>query len=163
MDAGLPSEENYTAPGCAPQTFVCSNDGTLLCALRSLQAQHDACRLTVECVAAPLSARMFWLGLRSRVGSRRMRRGAFLRLILTPGIESGPEVTIERLAALFGHDLADRPPVVSAQLRAMRQADATTRTGPSGSTIAGTRLLGLMAKNLAVNCSPFSASTGMSR
>jgi pimeloyl-ACP methyl ester carboxylesterase len=77
--------------------------------------------------AAPLSARMVWLGLRSRMGTRRMRRAAFLRLVLAPGAQSAPEVTAERLAALFGHDLADRPPVVSAQLRAMRQADVTSR------------------------------------
>jgi hypothetical protein len=56
VDAGqAPSEEQYTAPGCAPQSFVCPNDGTLLCALQHLQEERRACRLTAECVVAPLS------------------------------------------------------------------------------------------------------------
>ena len=83
--------------------------------------------------AAPLSARMIWLGFRSRVGTRRMRREGFRRLVLPPGIERGPEVSNDRLAALFGHDLADQPPVVSAQLRAMRRAGKTAALG----TLAG--------------------------
>jgi len=55
-DAGQgPSGERYTAPGCAPQTSVCPNDGTLLCALQTLQEARRDCRLTAECVVAPLS------------------------------------------------------------------------------------------------------------
>jgi hypothetical protein len=56
VDAGQgPSQEQYTAVGCQPQTYVCPNDGTLYCALRALQSQHEDCRFTAECVAAPLS------------------------------------------------------------------------------------------------------------
>lgn len=81
--------------------------------------------------AAPLTARMVWLGLRSRVGTRRMRRRAFLRLVMPPGTvaDVDPDGMAERLAPLFGHDLADQPPIVDAQLAAMRAYDATPRLG----------------------------------
>jgi pimeloyl-ACP methyl ester carboxylesterase len=79
--------------------------------------------------AAPLTGRMMWLGLRSRVGTRRMRRLGFMRLVLPPGAGAGDETFAEELAELFGHDLADQPPVVGAQLRAMRAADASPRLG----------------------------------
>ena len=79
-------------------------------------------------LAAPLTPRMMWLGLRSRVGTRAMRRRGFLRLVLPPGavVTNG---LAERLADLFGHDLGDQPPVVGAQLRAMRRSDLLPRLG----------------------------------
>lgn len=82
--------------------------------------------------AAPLGARMMWLGLRSRVGTRRMRQRGFLELVLPPGALAGDDAEgelriSERLARLFGHDLADQPPIVSQQLRALRGADLTSR------------------------------------
>jgi pimeloyl-ACP methyl ester carboxylesterase len=80
--------------------------------------------------AAPPSARLLWWGMRSRLGTRAMRRRGFLGLVLPPG---PPEEPIEELAArigeLFGHDLADQPPIVADQLRAMRAADAGPRLG----------------------------------
>lgn len=81
--------------------------------------------------AAPPTPRMIWLGLRSRVGPRRMRRRAFLQLVMPPhtGAEADPEELAEQLASLFGHDLADQPPIVSPQLSALRAYDATSRLG----------------------------------
>lgn len=81
------------------------------------------CTFTGSRTAAPLSPRLMWFGLRSRVGTRTMRRSGFLRLVLAPGATADPD----ELAELFGHDLADQPPVVSAQLRAMRAVDLTDR------------------------------------
>jgi pimeloyl-ACP methyl ester carboxylesterase len=83
------------------------------------------CSFTGGRTAAPLTPRMAWLGLRARVGTRAMRRRGFLRLVLPPGATADAGA----LAALFGHDLADQPPVVGAQLRAMRAADLTDRLG----------------------------------
>jgi pimeloyl-ACP methyl ester carboxylesterase len=81
--------------------------------------------------AAPLTLRMLWLGMRTRIGTRWMRRRAFLRLVMPPAALAGVDTDslAERLAPLFGHDLADSPPVVGQQLRAMRNADATGRLG----------------------------------
>jgi pimeloyl-ACP methyl ester carboxylesterase len=66
---------------------------------------------------------MMWLGFRARVGPRTMRRRGFLRIVLPPGATADPDA----LAELFGHDLADQPPVASAQLRAMRSVELTNR------------------------------------
>jgi pimeloyl-ACP methyl ester carboxylesterase len=77
--------------------------------------------------AAPLTPRMIWLGLRSRVGTRKMRRRGFLAIIMPPGNLGDPEASAAELAALFGHDLGDQLPIVDVQLKAMRGADLTTR------------------------------------
>jgi pimeloyl-ACP methyl ester carboxylesterase len=58
-----------------------------------------------------------------------MRRRGFLKLVLPPGPIADAEGLAVRLAGLFGHDLADQPPVVGRQLRAMREADLTARLG----------------------------------
>jgi pimeloyl-ACP methyl ester carboxylesterase len=81
--------------------------------------------------AAPLTPRMLWLGLRSRIGPRRSRRRAFLRLVMPPAALAGVDVdqAAAELAPLFGHDLANQPPIVGKQLRAMRTYDATPRLG----------------------------------
>jgi pimeloyl-ACP methyl ester carboxylesterase len=83
------------------------------------------CTFTGSRTAAPLSLRLAWLRLRSRVGTRSMRRRGFMRLVLPPGATGNAE----ELAELFGHDLADQPPVVDAQLRAMRAIDLSDRLG----------------------------------
>jgi pimeloyl-ACP methyl ester carboxylesterase len=81
--------------------------------------------------AAPPTPRMLWIGLRTRVGTRRMRRRAFLQLVMSPGTiaKADADGMAERLAPLFGHDLADQPPIVGKQLAAMRAYDATPRLG----------------------------------
>lgn len=81
--------------------------------------------------AAPMTARMLWLGMGTRIGTRAMRRRAFLRLVTAPGALAGADVEGEarRIADLFGHDLADQPAIVGKQLRAMRRADLSRRLG----------------------------------
>jgi pimeloyl-ACP methyl ester carboxylesterase len=84
--------------------------------------------------AAKLSAGMFLTALRTRIGTRRMRREAFLSLVLTDaerlGLDAaGRAAMADRLAPLFGHDLADQPPVVMKQLRATSRYDAHARLG----------------------------------
>ncbi|MEO7273144.1 MAG: alpha/beta hydrolase [Vicinamibacterales bacterium] len=82
----------------------------------------DATRLTWAVLSA---------GIRTRLGTRRMRRRAFVDLVMPP-ITRGTEdldALAERLAPLFGRDLADQPPIVMAQLRAMGQFDAFARLG----------------------------------
>jgi pimeloyl-ACP methyl ester carboxylesterase len=81
--------------------------------------------------ARRLSGKMIWLGLRSRVGSRRMRRHAFLEITMAPDYLAthNRDALAERLAPLFGHDLADSPPIVMKQLSALKRFDATARLG----------------------------------
>jgi len=87
------------------------------------------CTFTGSRTAAPPTPRMIWLGSRTRFGTRGMRRRGFLALVSAPGsIPRGQlDVQADRLAALFGHDLADQPPVAAEQLRALRRYDATER------------------------------------
>ena len=75
------------------------------------------------------SWRLVWLGVRSRVGPRRARRRAFLDLVMPPGSvpASNREPLAADLAELFGHDLADQPPIAMEQLGALRKYDATPR------------------------------------
>jgi pimeloyl-ACP methyl ester carboxylesterase len=101
----------------------------------ALQAPARVLSLSLLCTVARgadatrLGARMLWLGIASSVGPRRFRRRAFLRIVTAPG--SVPRGEEDRLAAelapLFGHDLADRPPISMQQLAALRAYDSTPR------------------------------------
>lgn len=72
---------------------------------------------------------MAWVGLRSRVGTRRMRRLAFLKIVMPANAlaQADPDALAEQLLPLFGHDLADQPAVVMKQLAALRAYDGTPR------------------------------------
>jgi pimeloyl-ACP methyl ester carboxylesterase len=109
-----------------------------LVALRlALEAGSRVRSLTLMCTfadgkaAAPLTLRMMWLGMRTRLGTRRMRRRGFLRLVMPAEALAGVDVDAmaEKLAPLFGHDLGEQPPVVNAQLSAMRKYSAASRLG----------------------------------
>ena len=78
-----------------------------------------------------LTVGMAWLGLRTRIGPRRLRRRAFLQLIAPAAAlrDIDHEGLAEQLALLFGHDLADQPPVTMRQFAAMKRYDATPRLG----------------------------------
>lgn len=81
--------------------------------------------------AAPLTFRMAWLGMRTKIGTRAMRRRAFLRLVTPPDALAGADLgaLAADLAPLFGHDLADQPPVAGKQLAALRRYNAAPRLG----------------------------------
>ena len=78
---------------------------------------RDATRLTWPVLVA---------GLRTRIGTRRMRRRAFVDLVMPPATRGGadPDALAGELAPLFGRDLADQPPIVMRQLGALRRFDA---------------------------------------
>jgi aminoacrylate hydrolase len=83
---------------------------------------RDATRLTWPVLAA---------GLRTRIGTRRMRRRAFVNLVMPPATRDGEDLdaTAAALALLFGRDLAEQPRIVMRQLRAMGRFDALSRLG----------------------------------
>ena len=69
------------------------------------------------------------MGTRSRVGTRQMRRLAFLQMVMSReylATHDRNEVA-QRLAPLFGHDLGDTPPIVMQQLGALRRFDAAVQ------------------------------------
>jgi 3-oxoadipate enol-lactonase len=71
----------------------------------------------------------FLTSLRTRVGTRRMRRNAFLSLVLSKAGMQRPmrDQLAERMTELFARDLADQPPIIMRQLRAMARYDAKWR------------------------------------
>jgi pimeloyl-ACP methyl ester carboxylesterase len=75
------------------------------------------------------SGKLIWLGLRSRIGTREMRRFAFLEIIMTSKYLAYQDraVLAQNLARVFGHDLADTPPIAMRQLKALQRFDATAR------------------------------------
>jgi pimeloyl-ACP methyl ester carboxylesterase len=79
--------------------------------------------------ATKLTWWMLKIGVRTKLGTRRMRRLAFLEMVMPPAALAGADrdALAERLHPLFGHDLADQPPVVMKQLAALRRCDLTTR------------------------------------
>jgi pimeloyl-ACP methyl ester carboxylesterase len=78
-------------------------------------------------------ARLSWdlliAGLRSRLGPRTARRRAFVELVIPAAyLAQVDRAALEvELADLFGRDLADQPPIVMAQLKAMARYDALDR------------------------------------
>jgi pimeloyl-ACP methyl ester carboxylesterase len=102
-----------------------------LAARRRVRSLALLCTFSGGRHAAPPTARMIWVGMRTRIGTRKMRRRAFLELVMPPGSldRIDTDEMAGRLAGLFGHDLADQPPIVDKQLAAMRAYDATPRLG----------------------------------
>jgi len=80
---------------------------------------------------ARMTPSMIWAGLRTRLGSRAMRRKAFLELVVpTSFLEvRGAAALGDELARMFGRDLAEQPPIILKQVRAMGSYDASARLG----------------------------------
>jgi pimeloyl-ACP methyl ester carboxylesterase len=79
--------------------------------------------------ALRISRQILWTGLRTRIGTKAQRRRAFLEMVLPASALAGAdrERLASELAPLFGHDLADQPPVTMNQMAAMARYDATPR------------------------------------
>jgi pimeloyl-ACP methyl ester carboxylesterase len=79
--------------------------------------------------AAQLTPAMLWTWIRVSVGTRAQRRNAFLGIVMPPAAlaASNRAILASELAPLFGHDLADLPPVSIKQLLALVRYDATPR------------------------------------
>ena len=72
---------------------------------------------------------MLLTAIRSRAGTRSMRRRAFVELVMPAAYLStlDRDTLCAELGELFGRDLADSPPIVMQQLRAMGRFDASAR------------------------------------
>ena len=86
-----------------------------------------------------VAPRMLGAAMRSRIGTRAMRRRAFVELVMPRSYLAGidRDLLCVELGDLFGRDLADQPPIVMRQLRAMGRYDASSRL----SRLAGTPTL----------------------
>jgi pimeloyl-ACP methyl ester carboxylesterase len=94
---------------------------------------------------AAMSAGLLWTAIRSRIGTRRMRRHAFVEMVMPPQYLStvDRDALCEELAVLFGRDLAQQPAILMKQLRAMARFDASA----SLATLSGVPTLVLSAEH----------------
>lgn len=77
-----------------------------------------------------MSPWIVWVGARTYLGTRGMRRRAFLEMILSADerrARSDLDAYAEELAAFFGRDLADPAPIAMKQLSAAAKYDASDR------------------------------------
>jgi len=70
-----------------------------------------------------------WMGLRTRIGTRAMRRRAFLRMLFPPEFLASvcPDELSTSLAPVIGRDLADSPQIMMKQIKALAAHDCTAR------------------------------------
>jgi pimeloyl-ACP methyl ester carboxylesterase len=123
------------AEGIGSAHFVGHSLGGAVALQVALGARHRVRSLSLLCTSArgsdatKLTARMFWLGLRSRVGTRRMRAGAFLQIVMPAEYLATQrrDDLADRLRPLFGHDLGDTPAITMRQLSALRRFDGSAR------------------------------------
>jgi pimeloyl-ACP methyl ester carboxylesterase len=92
-------------------------------------AQQVLCTFHKGSQGAAMSAGLLWTAIRSRIGTRRMRRHAFVEMVMPNAYLAtvDRDALCERLAVLFGRDLADQPPILLRQLRALGKFDASGR------------------------------------
>jgi pimeloyl-ACP methyl ester carboxylesterase len=79
--------------------------------------------------AVQLTPAMLWTWIRVSLGTRAQRRNAFLKIVMPESaIATANRARLaSELAPLFGHDLADQPPVSVRQISALVRYDATPR------------------------------------
>lgn len=125
------------AAGCESAHVVGHSLGGLVALTLALACRPRVRSLSLLCTfargadATRLTLGMLWTGMRTRIGTRRMRRRAFLELVLSPDeLAAGDrDARAAELGPVFGHDLADHAAVEMVQLRAMGRSDATPRLG----------------------------------
>ena len=109
--------------------------GGLIAQAMALRAPQRVRSLALLCTfvrgaeAARVSAALMLTALRMRIGTRRMRRNAFLELVMPPAYLRRVDrlALASDLAPLFGHDLARQPWFVMKQVGAMAKYDAAAR------------------------------------
>lgn len=80
---------------------------------------------------ARLTPRTIWTGLRMYIGTKRMRRAAFLSNVLPPAELRAQDIDELHtlMSPLFGRDLAQTPPIIMKQVRALGAHDTSARLG----------------------------------
>ena len=82
--------------------------------------------------ATRFDGRLAWVGTRTMVGTRRMRRRAFLEMSLSPEQRSSAgdlDAYAASYSEFFGRDIADPAPITMKQLSAAAKFDASSRLG----------------------------------
>lgn len=92
------------------------------------------CTFAVGSQATKLTFRTFWLGIRTRIGTRRMRRHSMLKMILSNGFyaDCNLDEVAEQYGNLMGRDLADSPSLIMKQMLAMSKHNIGAELGRLG-------------------------------
>jgi len=101
----------------------------------ALDAPHRVRSLSLLCTFSKgseggrITPSIVWLGLRTRLGTRAMRRRAFLRMLFPQEFLASVAIDelAESLAPVLGRDLADTPPIMMKQVRALAAHDCTAQ------------------------------------
>ena len=82
-------------------------------------------------LAARLTPWVLWMTLRTRIGSRRSRRRAFLEMLYPADYLRNADLDqlADYVSGLIGRDLSDQPSVVMKQLGALARHDTSSRLG----------------------------------
>jgi pimeloyl-ACP methyl ester carboxylesterase len=115
--------------------------GGLVAQAIALAAQSRVRTLSLLCTfdrggrASLPSVSVMWTGLWARIGSAGARRRTFLELVVPPAelAAADRDVLAAELGALFGRDLAEQPPGIYDQIRAMSRFDRRTELATLGS------------------------------
>ena len=80
---------------------------------------------------ARLTPWVLWMTLRTRIGTRRMRSRAFLEMLYPRDFEqfSDADTLASCTSAIVGRDLADSPPIIMKQVRALARHDCSGALG----------------------------------
>lgn len=114
--------------------------GGLVAQSLALRARARVASLTLMCTflrgsePSRMSPWIVWTGLRTYVGSRAMRRRAFLEMILSDAERGARDLDAfaREMEPLFGRDLADPAAIAMKQLSAAKGFDASDRLASLG-------------------------------
>ena len=107
----------------------------------ALTAPERVRSLALFCTSArgkdmpPITLQFLWTSLRSQIGPKPNRRRAFLEMIMPIKMRESEDLDewANKMAKIFGHDLAEAPSVLHKQVSAYRSHDATSRLRELGS------------------------------
>jgi pimeloyl-ACP methyl ester carboxylesterase len=77
--------------------------------------------------ASRMTPKLLWVLLRLQFGYYKMRRDAFMQMVLPPGFKGDRDAAARLLSGVLGHDVGELPASANLQLAAMKKHDVTAK------------------------------------